>query len=284
MTRAIVPDGKYIHALRDVVSMLEESRRAASRNINALMTATYWQIGRRIVEFEQGGADRAAYGQALLQRLSADLTARFGRGFGADNLELMRLFYQSYGDGEISEAAIRKYVAPLAVPNSESPIRNFPLEQLAQRFSLSWTHYVRLMRRTRSREERHFYEAEALRGGWSVRQLERQMDSQFYTRTLMSRNKRAMLVKGAVAQPDDAITPEQAIKDPCVLEFLNLKDEYSESDLEDALIHRLEDFLLELGGDFAFVGRQRRLRIGDSWFRVDLCFSIAGCAVWSSLI
>jgi predicted nuclease of restriction endonuclease-like (RecB) superfamily len=105
-----------------------------------------------------------------------------------------------------------------------------------------------------------------------VRQLERQIDSQFYTRTLMSRNKRAMLEKGAVARPDDAITPEQAIKDPYVLEFLNLKDEYSESDLEDALIHRLEDFLLELGGDFAFVGRQRRLRIGDSWFRVDLLF------------
>jgi len=98
MTRVIVPDGKYIDALHDVVSMLEESRRAASRNINALMTATYWQIGRRIVEFEQGGAERAAYGQALLQRLSADLTARFGRGSGADNLELMRLFYQSYGD------------------------------------------------------------------------------------------------------------------------------------------------------------------------------------------
>jgi predicted nuclease of restriction endonuclease-like (RecB) superfamily len=98
------------------------------------------------------------------------------------------------------------------------------------------------------------------------------LDSQFYTRTLMSRNKRAMLEKGAVARPDDAITPEQAIKDPYVLEFLNLKDEYSESDLEDALIHRLEDFLLELGGDFAFVGRQRRLRIGDSWFRVDLLF------------
>jgi hypothetical protein len=107
MTNAIVSDSKYIHALRDVVSMLEKSRHAASRNINALMTATYWHIGRRIVEFEQGGADRAAYGQALLQRLSADLTAPFGRGFGADRLELMRLFYQDYNDGEISEAAIR---------------------------------------------------------------------------------------------------------------------------------------------------------------------------------
>lgn len=105
-----------------------------------------------------------------------------------------------------------------------------------------------------------------------MRQLERQIGSQFYTRTLMSRDKRAMLEKGAVAKPGDAVMPEEAIKDPYVLEFLDLKDEYSESDLEDALIHRLEDFLLELGGDFTFVGRQRRLRIGDSWFRVDLLF------------
>lgn len=128
------------------------------------------------------------------------------------------------------------------------------------------------MRRTRSAEERAFYEAEALRGGWSVRQLDRQISSQFYTRALLSTNKRAMLEKGGDAQPGDAVTPDEAIKDPYVLEFLNLKDEYSESQLEDALIHRLGDFLLELGNDFTFVGRQRRLRIDESWFRVDLLF------------
>ncbi|BFG80973.1 hypothetical protein PTKU46_90070 [Paraburkholderia terrae] len=143
---------------------------------------------------------------------------------------------------------------------------------MAQRFPLSWTHYVRLMRRTRSPEEQAFYEAEVLRGGWSVRQLERQLGSQFYTRTLLSKDKRAMLERSAVAKPSDAVTPQEAIKDPYLLEFLDLKDEYSESDLEEALIQRLEDFLLELGGDFAFVGRQRRLRIGNSWFRVDLLF------------
>ncbi len=156
--------------------------------------------------------------------------------------------------------------------NSESLIRHFELNQLAQVFPLSWTHYIHLMRRTRSAEERAFYEAEALRGGWSVRQLDRQISSQFYTRALLSTNKRAMLEKGGDAQPGDAVTPDEAIKDPYVLEFLNLKDEYSESQLEDALIHRLGDFLLELGNDFTFVGRQRRLRIDESWFRVDLLF------------
>ncbi|CAB4051861.1 PDDEXK nuclease domain-containing protein [Paraburkholderia phenoliruptrix] len=272
MTDVILPEGDYRNTLSDVVALLEEGRRAAARSVNALMTATYWMVGRRIVESEQGGQERAGYGQALLQHLSADLTRQFGRGFGADNLELMRLFYQSYPAGDISESVIRKSRTRASRANSESLVRNFSLQQLAERFPLSWTHYVRLMRRTRSPEERAFYEAEALRGGWSVRQLERQIGSQFYTRTLMSKDKRAMLEKGTVAKPGDTVTPEEAIKDPYVLEFLDLKDEYSESDLEEALIHRLEDFLLELGGDFTFVGRQRRLRIGDSWFRVDLLF------------
>jgi predicted nuclease of restriction endonuclease-like (RecB) superfamily len=121
-------------------------------------------------------------------------------------------------------------------------------------------------------EARTFYEEEALRGGWSVRQLDRQISSQFYERTALSRDKAAMLEKGGIAEADDSLTPEQAVKDPFVLEFLDLKDEYSESELEEALIRHLADFLLELGDDFAFVGRQRRLRIDDSWFRVDLLF------------
>jgi predicted nuclease of restriction endonuclease-like (RecB) superfamily len=124
--------------------------------------------------------------------------------------------------------------------------------------------------RTRSNHAREFYETEALRGGWTVRQLGRQIDSQFYERTALSRNKAAMLRRGAVATPEDALTPEEEIKSPYVLEFLDLKDEYSESDLEAALIARLEGFLLELGDDFAFVGRQRRLRLDDVWYRVDL--------------
>ena len=105
-----------------------------------------------------------------------------------------------------------------------------------------------------------------------MRQLDRQISTQFYERTALSRNKAAMLKKGTKAIPEDIVTPEEEIKDPFVLEFLGLKDEYSENDLEEALIHQLENFLLELGGDFAFVGRQRRLRIGDEWYRVDLLF------------
>jgi predicted nuclease of restriction endonuclease-like (RecB) superfamily len=123
-----------------------------------------------------------------------------------------------------------------------------------------------------SGEARRFYETEALRCGWSVRQWDRQISSQFYERTALSRNKVSMLKKAGKAEPGDLLTPEEEIKDPFVLEFLGLRDEYSESDLEEALILHLEAFLLELGGDFAFVARQRRLRIGDEWYRVDLLF------------
>jgi len=136
---------------------------------------------------------------------------------------------------------------------------------------LPWSHYVRLLT-VRSTEARRFYETEALRGGWTIRQLDRQIGTQFYERTALSRNKSAMLKRGLVQQPSDALTPEQEIKDPYVLEFLGLKDEYSESDLEATLIAKIESFLLELGGDFTFVGRQRRLRVGDAWYRIDLLF------------
>ena len=264
------PDYGAVHG--DIIALLETARRTAARSVNALMTATYWKIGRRIVEFEPGGAGRASYGQALLKRLSADLSAQFGRGFGTDNLEQMRLFYLAYPPDEISETLSRKLPLKTAREKSETLSRTLSLEQLATVFPLSWSHYVHLIRRTRSVEEREFYEGEALRGGWSIRQLDRQIATQYHTRAMLSRNKRAMLEKGGRPQASDLVAPDEAIKDPYVLEFLNLKDEYSESHLEDALIHRLEDFLLELGGDFTFVGRQRRLRIGETWFRVDLLF------------
>ena len=136
---------------------------------------------------------------------------------------------------------------------------------------LPWSAYTRLLSLKNPRA-REFYEAETLRGGWSVRQLDRQINSPFYERTALSRDKAAMLTCGSKAQPVDQVLPEEAIKDPFVLEFLDLKDEYSESDLEEALVSRLETFLLELGADFCFMGRQRRLRIGDEWYRVDLLF------------
>ncbi len=263
-------DYATVHA--DIVALLEVARRAVARSVNGLITASYWQIGRRIVECEQDGQAHAARGQQLLQRLSADLGGRFGRGFSVDNLEQMRLFYLAYPPGRISETLSRQTLEPGLPMKSETLSRSITVEQLAQALPLSWSHYVHLVRRTRSIEERRFYEAEALRGGWCVRQLDRQIGSQFYTRALLSNNKRGMLEEGSQPLPGDLVTPEEAIKDPYILEFLNLKDEYSESDLEDALIHRLEDFLLELGNDFTFVGRQRRLRLDESWFRVDLLF------------
>ncbi|MDR1237908.1 MAG: PDDEXK nuclease domain-containing protein, partial [Propionibacteriaceae bacterium] len=145
------------------------------------------------------------------------------------------------------------------------------LSVLAKVFPLPWSAYIRLMS-VQSSAARDFYETEALRNGWTVRQLTRQINSMFYERIALSKNKAAMLTKGGEAEPGDVITPEEAIKDPFVLEFLDLKDEYSESELEDALITHLADFLRELGDDFAFLARQRRLRLDDRWFRVDLVF------------
>lgn len=153
------------------------------------------------------------------------------------------------------------------MPSGESP----DLPALVHAFPLPWSAYVRLLS-VKNPQSRAFYETEALRCGWTIAQLSRQIGSQFYERTALSTNKAAMLASGEMEASGDMLTPEQAIKDPFVLEFLNLKDEYSEPDLEEGLIQHLADFLLELGDDFAFVGRQRRLRIDDSWFRVDLLF------------
>lgn len=265
-----VPAG-YAGIHGGIVELLDGARHAAAHSVNALMTASYWEIGRRIVEAEQKGKRRAGYGEQLIARLSGDLTSRFGRGFSPDNLENMREFFLAYPWSVISEMLSRKSGNGMSAENSETASRNFDLSELAQVFALPWSAYVRLLV-VKDVHARQFYEAEALRGGWSVRQLDRQIGSQFYERTALSKGKAAMLVKGAVPKPEDAVTPDDAIKDPYVLEFLDLKDEYSESDLEAALIRRLGDFLLELGEGFTFIGRQRRLHIDQTWYRVDLLF------------
>lgn len=267
---AALPAG-YAGIHSSIVELLDAARQAAARSVNALMTASYWEIGRRIVEAEQQGKRRAGYGEQLMERLSTDLTAQFGRGFGVNNLENMRRFFLAYPHSAISQTLSGKLDNGLPDEKSQTVSGKLSLAELAQVFTLPWSAYVRLLV-VKDDHARQFYEAEALRGGWSVRQLDRQIGSQFYERTALSKNKAAMLVKGAVPKPDDAVTVDDAIKDPYVLEFLNLKDEYSESDLEQALIRRLEDFLLELGDGFTFVGRQRRLRIDQTWYRVDLLF------------
>ncbi|MBF0340274.1 MAG: DUF1016 family protein [Magnetococcales bacterium] len=282
MTDLVSGSADYSGIHSDIVALLETARRTTMRSVNAVMTATYWEIGRRIVQFEQGGHDRAAYGEALIKRLGDDLSHQFGRGFGGRNLAQMRAFHLAWPIEPIVQTASALSAAhqivqtPSAISakgeNSASLSRNsLDLPAIAAAFPLPWSAYVRLLS-VKNELARSFYATEALRCGWSVRQLDRQINSQFYERTALSRNKTAMLQKAEHAEPDDLLTPEQAIKDPFVLEFLNLKDEYSESDLEEALIQHLADFLLELGDDFAFVGRQRRLRIDDRWFRVDLLF------------
>ena len=283
----------YSDLLGGIGELLEAARRASARTVNAFMTATYWEVGRRVVEFEQGGEKRAGYGEGLLERLAQDLSNRIGRGFSRRNLQNMRQFYLAAPPDQIWQTVSGKSTEPgiwqtpsansseiVAHPprkkfqalSGKSSALPFTLPILARVFPLPWSNYVLLISRARSPEAFSFYHTEALRGGWSVRQLRRQMDSQFYERTALSRNKATMLAKGAKAQPDDTVTADEEIRHPLVLEFLGLRDEYSETDLEDALVRHLETFLLELGNDFAFVGRQRRLRIDDEWYRVDLLF------------
>ena len=237
--------------------------------MNALMTATYWEIGRRIVQSEQAGEKRAEYGDVLIQRLAKDLSASFGRGLGPRNLAQMRSFYLAWPHDKILQTLSAKSSTP--IPFNEIQGQSQPVQDLAYQFPLPWSAYVRLLS-VKNPEARTFYETEALRSGWSIRQLDRQIGSQFYERIALSQNKAAMLERAENSEPGDVVTPEEAIKDPFVLEFLDLKDEYSESELEEALIQHLTDFLLELGDDFAFLGRQRRLRIDDTWFRIDLVF------------
>lgn len=251
----------YDDILTDVTRLLESARRAAAWSVNSIMTATYWEIGRRIVEFDQAGKGRAHYGRKMIAQLAADLRGKFGPGFAVRNLYSMRKFYLLWRGGPILQTASAKSATSANFANIA------PISQ----FSLPWSHYTKLIF-VANPDARAFYEAEALRNGWTFRQLSRQVDAQFYERTLLSRNKAVLLRKSANLLPEDAVTPEEEIKDPFVLEFLGLKDEYSESDLEAGLIGQLQTFLMELGSDFAFVGRQRRLRIGQEWYRVDLLF------------
>jgi predicted nuclease of restriction endonuclease-like (RecB) superfamily len=233
--------GEYGSLLGDVTGWLEKARKQAGRAVNALMTLTYWRIGQRIFEQEQRGSERAGYGEQLVEQLARDLTARFGRGFSRANVFQMRQFYLAY------------------------PIVQTPSEQLDVSFPLSWSHYVRLLT-VPDKKARGYYEREALRGGWSVRELDRQIATKAYQRL------RGKTGRSTIASSAKELNPDDHIRDPFVLEFLNLKDEYSESDLEQALIQELERFLLELGNDFAFVARQKRLRIGTEWYRIDLLF------------
>jgi predicted nuclease of restriction endonuclease-like (RecB) superfamily len=269
MTKMTTIPDNYNNIRAGIVELLKAARSATARNVNSIMTAVYWDIGRRIVESEQAGTVRANYGDELIKQLANDLSAQFGRGFGVVNLSQMRRFFLTWPARRIFQTPSEESLTPMLINDIWGSSSSISV--LAKQFALPWSAYVRLLS-VKSTEARTFYETEALRSGWSIRQLDRQIGSQFYERTALSQNKAAMLERAEKSEPNDLETAEEAIKDPFVLEFLDLKDQYSESDLEEALIHRLTDFLLELGDDFAFLGRQRRLRIDDTWFRIDLIF------------
>jgi predicted nuclease of restriction endonuclease-like (RecB) superfamily len=234
--------------IQDISHILQQARQNAYRSMNQAMVQAYWQVGRRIVEEEQQGEAKAAYGKGVIKSLSAALQAEFGKGFSVDNLENMRRFYLSY-------------------PNSETLSRNLETPD----FQLSWSHYQVLLR-IENKEERAFYEIEAAQNNWSLRELKRQFDSALYLRLALSTDKAGIQKLGQEGQIVE--TPQDAVKDPYILEFLQLQEQYryAESDLENALIDKLEHFLLELGKGFTFVGRQKRISFDERHFYIDLVF------------
>lgn len=228
-----------------IEQLIAEAKKRTISAVNTAIVYTYYEIGKMIVEDEQQGEERAKYGKAILKDISLRLTNKFGRGFSVDNLENMRRFYLVYS-------------------NSETLSRNLG-------FTLSWSHYLKLIR-IDNPEERRFYEIEARENNWSLRELQRQFDSSLYERLQLSRDKegiRELSKKGQIIE-----SPKDMIKDPYVLEFLGLQElpQYSESELEQRLIDNIQVFLLELGKGFTFVGRQVRFTFDEQHFRVDLVF------------
>jgi predicted nuclease of restriction endonuclease-like (RecB) superfamily len=239
-----------------------------------------------LVEEEQGGKDRAEYGKQLLQELSRVLTDEFGRGFSTTNLKQMRQFYLVYSIGQTaSDQFMRIQQTPSVesqnktsqtvsdeskeVPKPKVVTGESPSEKSI--FNLSWSHYLKLMRIS-DEKERRFYEIEAFNNNWSVRELKRQFDSALYTRLALSRSKekvKELSQKGLILEK-----PMDAIKDPYILEFLGIPEHstYSENELEQKIIDKLEHFLLELGNGFTFVARQKRISFDDKHFHIDLVF------------
>ena len=228
---------------QEIKELLYSAKNKVYQTINITMTQTYFQIGKRIVEEEQGGVSRAEYGKSLLKLLSVQLINEFGKGFSVDNLENMRRFYLVF---QKSETASRK-------------------------FELSWSHYI-FLTRIDNIDERNFYEIESIENSWSLRELKRQFDTGLFERLKLSSDKqkiKELSLNGQIIQ-----TAQDLIKDPYILEFVGLPElsSYSESELEQKLIDKLEHFLLELGKGFTFVARQKRITIDEKHFKVDLVF------------
>lgn len=241
---------QYDNFYDSIKEILIDSKKKVLKNVNSIMTLTYYRIGKRIVEEEQNGENRAEYGKKLIENLSVSLTNEFGKGFGVRNIELIRKFYLVYSEDKKTKSMISE---------SENP------------FYLSWTHYIRLMRIS-DINERKFYEIEATNENWSVREMERQIDSCLYQRLALSRNKNEIIElsqKGQIIEK-----PKDLIKDPYILEFLGLEQmpNHSENQLETSIINHLEKFIMELGKGFLFQGRQVRFSFEEEHFYVDLVF------------
>ncbi len=239
MRKAVTPSFEDFY--KRIKEILETTRTRIYQTVNFEMVQAYWNIGRIVVEEEQKGKERAEYGSYLIETLSERLTKEYGKGFTKSNLKYMRQFYQTFEKSH------------------------------ALRGELSWTHY-RLLLKVENKSAREFYIEETIRGNWSTRQLERQINSLYYDRTLMSRDKKGMIMDGRALQ--DKMQPEDIIKDPYVLEFLDVREneKLAERELEFALIEKLQHLLLELGTGFSFIRRQYRITADTDHFFIDLVF------------
>lgn len=245
-TKSALPTTKQ-EPLPELVSQLREliesARGQALRAVDSIQVRTCWEIGQHIVEYEQHGEDRATYGTRLISKLAESLTAEFGKGFDASNLRYMRLFYQAF------------------------PIRD------ALRHELSWTHYRNLLR-VEDEQARNWYMVEAASQNWSSRALDRQIGTLYYERLLASRDRDPVRQEASMQIAPLQKTPREFVRDPVLLEFLGLPEtgRLLEADLEQALINKLQGFLLELGKGFAFVARQMRISTDTKDFYIDLVF------------
>lgn len=261
--------------LEQVRGLVHSARKTAAAAINSLQVHTNFEIGRMIVEHEQHGRQRAEYGKLVLKMLSERLSAEFGRGFSKSNLEYMRRFFLEYRD--LSEQIAQTMSGQLRIspsksaPEMQQPIAQKPSTQSAPAFLLSWSHYVFLLG-VRDVGERRFYEIEAAQNSWTLPELKRQFDSSLYERLALSRDKDE--VRRLAREGHKVSDQRDVLKEPYVLEFLGLdeKAKYSESDLEAAIIDKLEHFLLELGKGFLFEARQKRFTFDEDHFFVDLVF------------
>ncbi|MFC1752856.1 YhcG family protein [Thermoproteota archaeon] len=257
---------------KNIKALLHNARSQVIKTVNSAMVNTYFEIGRLIVENEQKGNVKADYGEAILDQLSSQLIFEFGKGFSTTNLKQMRTFYLVYGKGQtVSDELGKQQRLSVKSQKTQTPSAKLAKsETVSRKFTLSWSHYVFLMRL--DAHERNFYEIEATQNNWSLRELKRQFNTALFDRLRLSKDKdgvKALNEKGQIITK-----PHDAVKDPYILEFLGLKEDasYSESELEQAIIDKIEHFLLELGKGFAFIGRQKRFTFDEQHFFVDLVF------------